>query len=201
MAQLLTSELLPFDGTATLYEGFLDFEFASRAFNQIRDESDWEQPEITIFGNTVLEPRLSTWHNELGEGYKYSGVMRRAQPFSKMLSEIRDRCAGVTGTRFNSALVNFYRNGQDGVGWHADNEACNGREPTIASVSLGATRRFDMRHRKTGETIKIQLESGSLLVMAGKSQQCWVHQVAKTKRVHEPRINLTFRRIIENFEN
>ncbi len=201
MAQLLTSELLPFDGTATLYEGFLDFEFASRAFNQIRDESDWEQPEITIFGNTVLEPRLSTWHNELGEGYKYSGVMRRAQPFSKMLSEIRDRCVKVTGTRFNSALVNFYRNGQDGVGWHADNEACNGREPTIASVSLGATRRFDMRHRKTGETIKIQLESGSLLVMAGKSQQCWVHQVAKTKRVHEPRINLTFRRIIENFEN
>ncbi|MEI8024026.1 MAG: alpha-ketoglutarate-dependent dioxygenase AlkB, partial [Actinomycetota bacterium] len=81
------------------------------------------------------------------------------------------------------------------------NEACNGLEPTIASVSLGATRRFDMRHRKTGETIKIQLESGSLLVMAGKSQQNWVHQVAKTKRVHEPRINLTFRRVIPGFAN
>ena len=197
--QLTAQQFLPFDGTATLYHDFLDTQFAMRAFNQIRDESQWEQPEITIFGNTVLEPRLSTWHNELGEGYKYSGVMRRAQPFSKTLSDIRKRCSEVTNTPFNSALVNFYRNGQDGVGWHSDNEACNGPEPTIASVSLGATRRFDMRHRKTGETIKIQLESGSLLVMAGKSQQCWVHQVAKTKRVHEPRINLTFRCIIENF--
>ena len=197
--QLTAQQFLPFDGTATLYHDFLDTQFAMRAFNQIRDESQWEQPEITIFGNTVLEPRLSTWHNELGEGYKYSGVMRRAQPFSKTLSDIRKRCSEVTNTPFNSALVNFYRNGQDGVGWHSDNEACNGPEPTIASVSLGATRRFDMRHRKTGETIKIQLESGSLLVMAGKSQQYWVHQVAKTKRVHEPRINLTFRCVIENF--
>ena len=197
--QTVVNQLLPFDGTVTLFNDFLDTQFAMRAFNQIRDESQWEQPEITIFGNTVLEPRLSTWHNELGEGYKYSGVMRRAQPFSKTLSDIRKRCSEVTNTPFNSALVNFYRNGQDGVGWHSDNEACNGPEPTIASVSLGATRRFDMRHRKTGETIKIQLESGSLLVMAGKSQQCWVHQVAKTKRVHEPRINLTFRCIIENF--
>ena len=148
--QLTAQQFLPFDGTATLYHDFLDTQFAMRAFNQIRDESQWEQPEITIFGNTVLEPRLSTWHNELGEGYKYSGVMRRAQPFSKTLSEIRDRCAEITNTPFNSALINFYRNGQDGVGWHSDNEACNGPEPTIASVSLGATRRFDMRHRKTG---------------------------------------------------
>ena len=199
--QLTAQQFLPFDGTATLYHDFLDTQFAMRAFNQIRDESQWEQPEITIFGNTVLEPRLSTWHNELGEGYKYSGVMRRAQPFSEMLSEIRDRCAEITNTPFNSALVNFYRNGQDGVGWHSDNEACNGPEPTIASVSLGATRRFDLRHRETGETIKIQLRSGSLLVMAGKSQQCWVHQVAKTKRVQEPRINLTFRRVISEIAN
>ena len=190
-------QLLPFDGTAILFENFLTADFAVQAFDEIKNENKWEQPEITIFGNTVLEPRLSTWHNELGEGYKYSGVMRRAQPFSETLSEIRNRCAEVANTPFNSALVNLYRNGQDGMGWHSDNEACNGPEPTIASVSLGATRRFDMRHRKTGETIKIQLESGSLLVMAGKSQQYWVHQVAKTKRVHEPRINLTFRRVIE----
>ena len=196
---LTTQQFLPFDGTATLFKDFLSADFAAQAFNQIKTENDWEQPEITIFGNTVLEPRLSTWHNELGEGYKYSGVMRRAQPFSEILSDIRNRCAEVTNATFNSALVNFYRNGQDGVGWHSDNEACNGPEPTIASVSLGATRRFDMRHRKTGETIKIQLESGSLLVMAGKSQHCWVHQVAKTKRVNEPRINLTFRCVIENF--
>ena len=196
---LTAQQFLPFDGTATLFKDFLSAEFAAQAFNQIETENDWEQPEITIFGNTVLEPRLSTWHNELGEGYKYSGVMRRAQPFSELLSDIRNRCAEVTNATFNSVLVNFYRNGQDGLGWHSDNEACNGLEPTIASVSLGATRRFDMRHRKTGETIKIQLESGSLLVMAGKSQQCWVHQVAKTKLVHEPRINLTFRCVIENF--
>ena len=199
--QLTAQQLLPFDGTATLFKDFLSADFAAQAFNQIKLENDWEQPEITIFGNTVLEPRLSTWHNELGDGYKYSGLIRRSQPFSEMLAEIRNRCSQVTNTKFNAALVNLYRNGQDGVGWHSDNEACNGPEPTIASVSLGATRRFDMRHRKTGETIKIQLESGSLLVMAGKSQQYWVHQVAKTKRVHEPRINLTFRRVIAEFAN
>ena len=112
---------------------------------------------------------------------------------NEFLSEIRRRCEVVANSRFNSVLVNFYRDGSAGMGWHSDNEAINGREPTIASVSLGATRRFDLRHRETKQTVKVDLEDGSLLVMSGLSQQCWVHQIAKTAKPVGPRINLTFR--------
>ncbi|MBM3742556.1 MAG: alpha-ketoglutarate-dependent dioxygenase AlkB [Actinobacteria bacterium] len=110
-----------------------------------------------------------------------------------MLQEIRRRCETAARASFNSVLVNLYRDGSAGMGWHADNEAVNGREPTIASVSLGATRRFDLRHRQTKETVKVDLENGSLLVMSGLSQHCWVHQIAKTAKPVGARINLTFR--------
>mgnify|MGYP006295378733 FL=1 len=113
-----------------------------------------------------------------------------------LLTSLKKQCEQATGVSFNSVLVNLYRDGNDGVGWHADNEAVNGREPTIASISLGATRRFDLRHRESKETIKVDLHAGSLLVMSGLSQHCWVHQVAKTKQVVGPRINLTFRRVL-----
>ena len=103
------------------------------------------------------------------------------------------RCETVAEAKFNAVLVNLYREGRDSVSWHSDNEAINGREPTIASVSLGATRRFDLRHRETKQTVKVDLEDGSLLVMSGLSQQCWVHQIAKTAKPVGPRINLTFR--------
>ena len=189
-------QLLPQDGTALLYENFLDESLASALFQQLLSETKWEQGEIVIFGRTVKEPRLSTWHSESAMGYKYSGVVRKSQPWTPLLNDLRDRCSAVTRTPFNSVLVNLYRDGNDGTGWHADNEAVNGPEPTIASVSLGATRRFDLRHRETRETVQVQLKSGSLLVMAGLLQQCWVHQIAKTKRVHDPRINLTFRNIM-----
>jgi alkylated DNA repair dioxygenase AlkB len=110
-----------------------------------------------------------------------------------LLDEFRLKCESVAGASFNSVLVNLYRDGNDSVSWHSDNEAINGREPTIASVSLGATRRFDLRHRETKQTVRVDLEGGSLLVMSGLSQICWVHQIAKTKTAVGPRINLTFR--------
>lgn len=189
-------ELLPFDGSAVLHEQFLDSDFAVRAFDELLRTNAWEEHDIVVFGQRHREPRLSTWHADGGKEYEYSGLLRTPLPLTPLLNDIRSRCESVSGASFNSVLVNLYRDGNDGVGWHADNEAVNGREPTIASVSLGATRRFDLRHRESKETVKVDLHSGSLLVMSGLSQHCWVHQVAKTKQVVGPRINLTFRRVL-----
>lgn len=190
-------ELLPFDGNAVLHEQFLDPDFAVRAFDELLRTNSWEEHDIVVFGQRHREPRLSTWHADGGKEYEYSGLLRTPLQLTPLLNDIRSRCESVSGASFNSVLVNLYRDGNDGVGWHADNEAVNGREPTIASVSLGATRRFDLRHRESKETVKVDLHSGSLLVMSGLSQHCWVHQVAKTKQVVGPRINLTFRRVLD----
>jgi alkylated DNA repair dioxygenase AlkB len=113
-----------------------------------------------------------------------------------VLQAVMDHCTVASGAEYNSVLVNLYRDGNDSVSWHSDNEEINGSEPTIASVSLGTTRRFDLRHKESGETLRVDLEDGSLLVMSGLSQHCWVHQIAKTKSKVGPRINLTFRRVV-----
>ena len=189
-------ELLPYDGSAVLHEQFLDPDSANRAFDELFETNSWEEHDIVVFGQRHREPRLSTWHADDGREYEYSGLLRTPLPMSSLLTDLKLRCERATGAKFNSVLVNLYRDGNDGVGWHADNEAVNGREPTIASISLGATRRFDLRHRESKETVKVDLHAGSLLVMSGLSQQCWVHQVAKTKQVVGPRINLTFRRVL-----
>ena len=186
-------ELLPFDGSAILHNRFFDENFTREAFENLRESTPWEQPEIVMFGKKYPQAGFSTWHTDTGVSYVYSGIERVAHPMTEILHEFRRRCEAVTEAKFNSVLVNLYRDGRDSVSWHSDNEAINGREPTIASVSLGATRRFDLRHRETKETVKVDLEDGSLLVMSGLSQQFWVHQIAKTAKPVGPRINLTFR--------
>ena len=178
-------QLLPFDGTAVLFNNFLNEEFTRDAFNFLYAN--------VMFGKKHKQACLSTWHSDDGVSYVYSGIERVAHPMNATLDSIRQSCESAVSTKFNSVLVNFYRDGSAGMGWHADNEAINGREPIIASVSLGATRRFNLRHRETKQTVKVDLENGSLLVMSGLSQQCWVHQVAKTAKPVGPRINLTFR--------
>jgi len=190
-------ELLPFDGSAILFNQFFAEEFTRSAFDYLYNNTAWEQPEIVMFGKKHKQACLSTWHSDAGVNYVYSGVERVAHPMNEVLSEIRRRCETAARAKFNSVLVNLYRDGSAGMGWHADNEAVNGREPTIASVSLGATRRFDLRHRQSKHTVKVDLENGSLLVMSGLSQHCWVHQIAKTAKPVGARINLTFRLVRE----
>lgn len=186
-------ELLPFDGSAMLYPRFFDTDFAQKAFEELNIKTPWEQPEMVMFGKKFPQAGLSTWFTDSGISYQYSGIVREAHPMTPLLAKIGAMCTSHTGAQFNSVLVNLYRDGQDSVSWHSDNEAINGKEPTIASLSLGATRRFDLRHKETKETIQVDLEDGSLLVMSGLSQQCWVHQIAKTKTLVGPRINLTYR--------
>ena len=193
-------ELLPFDGSAVLQPRFFDVHRSAEMYSELMQQTAWEQPEMIIFGKKHAQAGLSTWYSDTGVNYEYSGVVRVAHPMTPLLEQIRAELETFTGAAFNSVLVNLYRDGKDSVSWHSDNEAINGREPTIASVSLGATRRFDLRHKATRETVRADLEDGSLLVMSGLSQHCWVHQIAKTANAVGPRINLTFRRIIKTID-
>jgi alkylated DNA repair dioxygenase AlkB len=199
MARLFVEsrELLPFDGSAVLHEEALPASRASEAFAELLATNPWESHDLVVFGAKHREPRLSTWH-ALGDlPYTYSGLTRQPLPFTPLLDKLRAQCEEIASARFNAVLVNLYRDGSDGVGWHADDEPENGAEPVIASVSLGATRRFDFRHRASGATVKAELEHGSVVVMSGLSQHCWVHQIAKTKTLVGPRINLTFRLVVD----
>jgi alkylated DNA repair dioxygenase AlkB len=157
-------------------------------------ETDWRAETITVFGRAHLQPRLTAWHGE--KAYRYSGLHLAARPFTPLLHAVRVAVEAATGRRFNSVLLNYYRDGRDSMGMHADDEAELGPEPAIASLSFGQTRQFILRHKSTKETVKLPLTSGSLLLMAGRTQQCWHHGINKSSRALGPRVNLTFRYIV-----
>lgn len=188
-------EVLPHDGSALLHPWVLGEGSAEETFARLIDEVEWESRTIVVFGKRHLEPRLSAWYGDPGATYSYSGIDLTPKPWTPVLAELRTVCEEVAGTSFNSVLCNRYRDGNDKMGWHADDEAALGPEPTIASLSLGAPRRFRLRHRASREIVECELPSGSLLVMSGLSQECWMHEVPRQKKITEPRINLTFRLI------
>ena len=189
-------EQLPGDGSAILYPDFLDVAEADAAFVELLGNTPWEQTQLAMFGNIVSEPRQSAWHSD-DTTYSYSGVERIAHPMTPLLRCLAESASKVTQTNFNGVLVNLYRDGNDHLGWHADNEIVNGPEPTIGSISLGAERRFDFKHNDTGEVVKVLLPHGSLLVMSGLSQSSWQHRIPKETHLTLPRINLTFRRVLQ----
>lgn len=188
-------EILFGDGSAILYPEFLESSRADEILDEIISTNNWEQQTLLMYGKMVDEPRLSTWHSD-GQSYAYSGNPRHAQPWTDTLRSLREECEQHTDHTFNGVLVNYYRNGDDHLGWHSDDELVNGPEPLIASISLGAERRFDMRHRETGDLATTMLSHGSLLVMSGLSQRCWEHRVPKMSKLIGPRVNLTFRRLV-----
>lgn len=184
------------EATVLLGEGFLSDEEARDHFDALRTDIEWEQHAIRLFGRNVPSPRLSAWHGDPDAVYRYSGFTHRPCPWTPRLSSLRTAVEREAGAVFNSVLLNRYRDGQDAMGWHADDEVELGQQPVIASVSLGATRRMRFRHRTRRDlTAEVMLRNGSLLVMAGTTQQYWQHAVPRTRTVHEERINLTFRLI------
>jgi alkylated DNA repair dioxygenase AlkB len=169
----------------------------------LEDQVSWQQEHLTLFGRRVCQPRLSAWFGDSGAVYCYSGIRLEPHPWTPLLSDIRDEMQELTGHQLNSVLLNWYRSGRDSMGWHSDDEPELGPEPVIASLSLGATRRFQLRHRadRSSPLVQLDLEHGSLLCMAGPTQAHWRHRVPKTRRPVGGRINLTFRRIrIETLE-
>ena len=164
---------------------------------RLLDETPWQQETITLWGKRHQQPRLSAWYGDPGSSYSYSGVVLTPHPWTATLLRIKSDVEAACGTRFNSVLLNLYRDENDSVGWHSDAEPELGSCPVIASVSLGETRIFRLRHKAKKEMKPLQLElgDGSMLLMAGKTQYCWQHAVMKERAPRGPRINLTFRTI------
>jgi alkylated DNA repair dioxygenase AlkB len=170
---------------------------ADRLFAALIRTIDWRGEEVLIFGRRRVVPRLVAWHGDPGAAYAYSGTPHEPLPWTRDLLELRERAEALTGRRFNSVLLNRYRDGRDGMGWHADDEPELGPEPAIASVSLGAPRRFALRHRRRREArLALDLCHGDLLLMAGVTQHHWLHALPKTARPVGERVNLTFRLVL-----
>lgn len=187
------------NGTLQLLPSFYDAFQANSLLNQLTVETVWKHEPIMLFGKEVMQPRLTAWYGDSGTAYSYSGIQMNPLPWTPLLAEVKQAIENVSGKQFNSVLLNLYRDGKDSMGWHSDNEPELGRNPFIASLSLGASRRFHLkpRYRKELETIRLDLANGSLLLMGGALQHHWLHQVSKTKKAVGPRINLTFRWVEE----
>ena len=177
-----------------LIPGLFDPSSSTTHLEGLLAEIGWEEHRFTIYGRTMPMPRLIAMYGPVG--YRYSGVVHPPRPLVPRLDAIRRRVEDVTGRTYNSVLANLYRDGRDSVGWHRDSDYAHGGQPDIASVSLGATRRFDLREATRGPAASVDLESGSLLVVTSDAVARWFHRVPKTTARVGPRINLTFRHMV-----
>jgi len=176
---------------------FLTKQESDTYFKALKSDTNWQHDDITIFGKTHKQPRLTALFGESDQPYGYSNIMMHPEPLTPHLQLIQKRIEETADHKFNTVLVNLYRDGNDSNGWHADNEKELGKNPVIASISFGEVRPFHIKHRTLkAERHKLNLEHGSLLIMKGEMQQYWLHQIAKTKTQIQPRINLTIRRLI-----
>ncbi|MCH8501378.1 MAG: alpha-ketoglutarate-dependent dioxygenase AlkB [Aliidiomarina sp.] len=167
---------------------------ADRFFTQLYETIEWEVGEVFVFGRWHTTPRLQAWYGDANKSYRYSGKALVAKPWTDALVELRQRLK-ERGFDFNSVLLNLYRDGEDRMGWHRDNEPELGDKPVIASISLGAERDFQLRHRQDKSKHTLTLGHGSLLLMTGETQTYWEHQLPQRKRCRSPRLNLTFRKV------
>lgn len=190
------TNLLPYEGEAIYYGRVIDPQQAARYQDILMQSAAWRHDEAVIFGRHIITKRKVAWYGDEPYSYTYSNITRSALPWTKELAELKAEAEKQTGERFNSCLLNLYHNGDEGMAWHSDDEVMLEKNGAIASMSFGEERRFLFRHRKTKETISLQLEPGSLLVMKGTTQTHWLHSLPKAKAVKGARINLTFRRMV-----
>ncbi|WP_194436409.1 alpha-ketoglutarate-dependent dioxygenase AlkB family protein [Vibrio fluminensis] len=175
-------------------EQFLTIGTANTLLHNLTHNISWQQESITMFGRSILQPRLQAWFGD--KSYQYSGLKLEPHPMPPALEKLKQQCEHICQQPFNSVLLNLYRDGHDYMGWHQDNEKELGEHPTIASISLGASRKFSLKQKYGDKKIDFELTHGSLLVMAGELQHHWRHALPKSRKVSQPRINLTFRNII-----
>ncbi|HQR91860.1 MAG: alpha-ketoglutarate-dependent dioxygenase AlkB [Bacteroidetes bacterium 24-39-8] len=188
------ANLLPFQGDLLYEAAFLTRGDADNSLQQLQSEIPWKQEPIILFGKKIMQPRLTAWLGD--KPYTYSGITMQPHAFGPIMMAIKNKVEAFTQSKFNTALLNLYRNGTDSMGWHRDNEKELGPAPIIASISLGAVREFQLRHYQTKEHLqKIPLQHGSLLIMRGQTNTYWEHRIPKTSRPLSPRINITFRQI------
>jgi alkylated DNA repair dioxygenase AlkB len=186
--------LLSIDGEVIFYENFFDYKESNKLLTELSSATKWQQDTIKMFGKSIPLPRLTAWYGDEGKSYTYSGIEQHPEPWTPILSRIKERVEEIAEVTFNSVLLNLYRDGKDSVSWHSDDEPALGQNPIIASVSFGSIRRFKFKHKHDQkQKADIDLTPGSLLLMKGETQHYWFHQIAKTTKDVTPRINLTFR--------
>lgn len=193
-----TINLLPNDGEVNYYGQILDNQNAQHYFDQLLENIQWENDKAIIFGKLIITKRKVAWYGDKPFKYTYSKTTKEALPWTKALSNLKKLIEEKTGETYNSCLLNLYHTGEEGMAYHSDAEKDLKKNGAIASISLGAERKFAFKHKTTKETVSVVLENGSLLVMKGTTQTHWLHRLPPTKKVKTPRINLTFRTIIES---
>lgn len=194
-SQYLPKNILPFDGETLYYGLVLNQKEQDFYYKKLLETIVWKNDEAIIFGKRIETKRKVAWYGLEEYSYTYSKITKRAKLFTKELFYLKAIVEKESGETYNSCLLNLYHSGEEGMAYHADGEKMLRKNGAIASLSLGTTRKFSMKHKDTKQRIDINLESGSLLVMKGQTQQHWLHRLPPTKKVKTPRINLTFRTI------
>ena len=189
------NNVLPFDGEVYYTQNFLPHSVQKTIFNKLLEKIPWKQDELILFGKKITTQRKIAFYSNEGINYTYSNSKKDSLPWFEELYDLKSKIENHCNTSFNACLINLYKDGSEGMGWHSDNEPELVKEGIIASLSLGATRIFDFKHIQTNSKTSILLESGSLLCMQGKTQKYWKHQLPKSKKIAQARINLTFRQI------
>ncbi len=193
----LSFNLLPKDGTANYFGKIISKEKADIFFNALMQHIEWRNDEAIIFGKKIITKRKVAWYGNQQYQYAYSGITRYALPWTKELLQLKALTETVSKETFNSCLLNLYHNGNEGMAWHSDDEKDLQKNGAIASLSFGAERKFAFKHKVSGEKVELHLEHGSLLVMKDTTQSHWLHRLPPSKKIMTPRINLTFRTIVE----
>jgi len=188
--------LLPKDGTVNYYGKILDFTRSDDFYQNLMQEIEWKNDIAIIFGKRIETKRKVAWYGDLPFEYTYSNNTKKALPWTENLRQLKNLVEQKSGESFNSCLLNLYHDGREGMAWHSDGEKDLKKNGAIASISLGAERKFAFKHKVSKEVISLVLENGSLLVMKDETQSHWLHRLPPTKKVLYPRINLTFRTII-----
>ena len=191
-----SSNILPYDGETIYYGPILPLAKTKRYFDHLLEHLPWESDEIFIFGKRIITKRKVAWFGDEPYEYTYSKSTKTALPWTKKLLELKELVEKNSGETYNSCLLNLYHSGEEGMGWHTDDEKEMKKDGAIASMSLGAERYFVFKHKASKENIKVLLQNGSLLVMKGKTQTFWQHRLPPTKKIKTPRINLTFRTVV-----
>ena len=187
------NNILPYDGIANYYQSVFTKDESISLMKKLSDTIIWKNDESKLFGKHYITKRKVAWYGDKEFEYKYSNIKKNALTWTDELLLIKDRIEKFTSESYNSCLLNLYHDGSEGMGWHSDNESTLQKNATIVSLSLGASRRFCFKHKKSNEKKEITLDNGSILLMKGEIQSNWLHQLPKMIKIKNPRINLTFR--------
>jgi alkylated DNA repair dioxygenase AlkB len=174
----------------------LSFDQANEYFDSLLQNIPWKNDEVVVFRKRIVTKRKTAWYGDSNYVYIYSNTIKQALPWTRELVNLKQIVENLSNTKFNSCLLNLYHNGNEGMGWHSDDEKSIEDNSTIASVSLGAERKFSFKHKQSNKTISLLLEHGSLLLMKDATQKNWLHSLPKSSKITLPRINLTFRRMV-----